>query len=103
MTPARALAIIITACLIGAALLFYVATAHAQAVCGLRVEIEKMTAHYDEKLVAVMSIGEARVPTEIYANLKTGSWTIIYLPDAEHACVGRIGKDFALTPSGDPA
>lgn len=54
-------------------------------------------------MALVLSTGDKATPMELYANEKTGSWTMFYIPAPKVACIGATGDNFVRLPVGDPA
>lgn len=79
--------------------------AHAQAVCKDRGEIIKILASKYNEHQRAYGIQQNGSVMEIYANLETGSWTVLITMPAQSCVVasGQAWEELPPMPVGDPA
>lgn len=77
----------------------------AQQPCGPALEIMGALARIGEKLAvdAQVKTPQGLIHMRVFAHPRTGTWTMITLPDDSRACLVAVGENFTASPlASDP-
>ena len=74
---------------------------NAPIVCNLTTVMHSnVTTDYGEKSVAVMIMRGGETIMELFANMETGSWTLLVTDANDYSCVVQSGAGIAIDANG---